>query len=136
MKFKYYILVTISLILSCNTKSPKPRKNHTINGVTVEYFGDTTEIITKKYGDTIITRSYIDLLAKSRSHKFDNSYSETLIYSRRNLDSTIIIEGKSIPIKTIIKENYSSEFSFGDNYYYLNKLGDTVGYKHVLNALK
>lgn len=129
---RFYSLILFASILGACSNTPQAKEkacltintNHFPNIIKVEQYGDTMRLEVEKRGDTLV-KHYIDLKGTSDDN-FDNSFSATCTYERRNVDSIVVVEKKKLRIQAILIENYITEFSGGKYFYFITQSGDTV----------
>lgn len=129
-QIKFSIIVVL-FTLSCD-QSGRSKKNI----IQVKEFGDTMRLEVEKKGDTLI-KHYIDLrYKKKQGDKFDNSYTEICTYQNESIDTTVIIDGLPLKIKKYLIENYETEFSSGQNFYFITEKSDTIFKEHRLIKIR
>ncbi len=134
------IVILLLLLPACNGVSDNDKSvakkdtNRFSNIIQVKQWGDTTRLEIEKRGDTLI-KHYIDLKG-TKGDNFDDSYNVVCTYENRNIDSTVIIDNKKVKIKTILTENYQTEFSKGKNFFFISQSGDTLFDRHWLEYIK
>jgi hypothetical protein len=133
----FFIVV---FFMACNNSSKEKANKlivdsiHKSNVSEIKYLGDSVRIEIEKYADYEI-KHFIDVKG-AKDDGFDNSYSVTSFYHKRDIDSTVIIEKKKIQIKAVLVEDYKTEFSGGKNYFVITKNGDTILDHHLTGYMK
>ena len=90
----------------------------------------------EKRGDTLIKR-YFDIgFKKKKGDDFDDSYTARCTYQSTPLDTTIEVRNSKVKIKAYLIENYETEFSSGQNFYYITDKGDTLFKEHRLGIIR
>ena len=138
----YTFIIILLICAACSGESSKHVKNsipkdtnHFPNIIQVKLFGDTMRLEIEKEGNTLI-KHYIDLQGEKGGDNFDDSYTVTSVFERRNVDSTVISNKKKLKIQALLTENYQTEFSKGQNYYFITQIGDTVFDRHLTEWIK